>query len=303
MTPILRAAVLLSAPVAIDTAPPFVAPTTIAELETRIRKVLDSTHTPGVGLAIVRHDSVIYTGGLGNARFLCALPLFAFGLAAVLQAIHTAARRRPLRLATAAGALLVAWNLLLMAQYRHELVPRDDTVAWPVLVQNGAGLVTSALGAPSAWPANWLFAGQEGLPAARYDLLAGQDVLASGPTRLLLGDAEASAAILGEGWSVRHPCGTAVCREIEGEHARLFLPVVDPRTAEWRVRASGSGILRVGLNGTALAEATLTAAMADVGAIVDRGRVRRGVNVLLLETVGGRASVEAVSIAPRGGAR
>ena len=242
-------------------------------------------------------------GGLGNARFLCALPLFAFGLAAVLQAIHTAARRQPLALPTVAGAVLVAWNLLLMAQYRRDLVPRDDTVAFAVLVQNGAGLVASAVGAPVAWPANWLFAIQEELPAARYDLLAGQDVLASGPVRLALGEAEASAAILGEGWSVRHPCGNAVCREIEGGRARLFLPVVDPRPAEWRVRAAGSGTLRVALNGTALAEAALSDAMTDVGAIVGRERVRRGVNELLLETGGGHASVEAVSVAPQGDAR
>ena len=47
-----------------DTAPPR----TIAELEARIRRVLDSTHTPGAGLAIVRHDSIIYVGGVGRAR-------------------------------------------------------------------------------------------------------------------------------------------------------------------------------------------------------------------------------------------
>ena len=43
-------------------------PKTIPELEARIQKVLDSTHTPGVGLAIVRHDSIIYAGGIGLAR-------------------------------------------------------------------------------------------------------------------------------------------------------------------------------------------------------------------------------------------
>ena len=47
---------------------PLPPPKTIAELEARIKQVLDSTHTPGVGLAIVRHDSVIYTGGIGLAR-------------------------------------------------------------------------------------------------------------------------------------------------------------------------------------------------------------------------------------------
>jgi len=51
-----------------DSTPKFVAPRTLAELETRIRTVLDSAKVPGVGLALVRHDSVIYTGSLGKAR-------------------------------------------------------------------------------------------------------------------------------------------------------------------------------------------------------------------------------------------
>ena len=45
-----------------------VAPKTIAELEARIRHVLDSAKVPGMGLAIVRHDSIVYTGGFGKAR-------------------------------------------------------------------------------------------------------------------------------------------------------------------------------------------------------------------------------------------
>ncbi len=63
-------AALLSATVlsVADSTPKFVAPKSLTELEARIRQVLDSTKVPGVGLAIVRHDSVIYTGGLGRAR-------------------------------------------------------------------------------------------------------------------------------------------------------------------------------------------------------------------------------------------
>ena len=73
--PILLTASLVVAAVATgDSTPKFVAPKTIAELEARIAKVLDSTKTPGVGLAIVRHDSVIYTGGIGRARLSPAMP-------------------------------------------------------------------------------------------------------------------------------------------------------------------------------------------------------------------------------------
>jgi len=55
-------------PAAVDSVRPFVPPATMEELEARIRHLLDSTKTPGAGLAIVRHDSVIYAGGFGRAR-------------------------------------------------------------------------------------------------------------------------------------------------------------------------------------------------------------------------------------------
>lgn len=51
-----------------DSSRRFVPPATIAELEARIRQLLDSTKTPGAGLAMVRDDSVIYTGGFGRAQ-------------------------------------------------------------------------------------------------------------------------------------------------------------------------------------------------------------------------------------------
>ena len=67
-TPLL--ALLLSAASfsAADSTPKFVVPKTLPELEARIRTVLDSSKVPGVGLAIVRHDSIIYIGGIGRAR-------------------------------------------------------------------------------------------------------------------------------------------------------------------------------------------------------------------------------------------
>jgi hypothetical protein len=238
-------------------------------------------------------------GGLGNARFLPALPLFALGLATVLDVVRVTARERPLRLAGAVGAILIAWNLLLMAQYRRELVPRDDTVAFPALVDHGAQIVAAAWGSPTAWPANWLFARGRDLPVARYDLLGGQDVLADGPVRIDVGDPAASAAMLGEGWSVRHACGTVVCREIEGGRAQVFLPVVDPRPALVSVRAQGTGTLRLLLNGRPLAAAALGDDPVDVGALVATGGIRRGVNELVLEaSPGGRVTVGMVSVTP-----
>jgi hypothetical protein len=237
-------------------------------------------------------------GGFGNARFLPALPLAALGLAAALDQARAVAVRQPLRIAAAAGALLVGWNLLLMTQYRAERIPRDDTVSFPAVAENSAREVTATLGAPSAWPANWIFSVRHGLPAARYDLLGGQDVLAAGPAQIDVGQAETDAALLGDGWSVRHPCGASVCREVEGR-ARLFLPLADPRGAVVQVRAQGSGRLQLTLNGGGLAAAELGPAFAEVGAAVGRDRLRRGPNELeLTVSDGGLALVDAVRVLP-----
>jgi CubicO group peptidase (beta-lactamase class C family) len=72
MTPFALIASILWA--AADSTPRPAPPTTIAELEARVRRVLDTTRTPGVGLVIVRRDSVIYANGLGNARVAPARP-------------------------------------------------------------------------------------------------------------------------------------------------------------------------------------------------------------------------------------
>jgi hypothetical protein len=238
-----------------------------------------------------------WSGGLGNARFLPALPLFALGLATALDLLRTTAQRRPLRVAALAGALLVAWNLLLMAQYRTELIPRDDTVSFPAVAENSARLLAEMAGAPTAWPANWIFAAEHKLPVARYDRLAGQDVLADGPMRIEVGDLD-TEAWLGGGWSVRHPCGLLVCREVEGR-ARLFLPVVDVRPADVLVRAQGSGTLRLILNRRHLAQGLLSDRFAELGATADGGWLVRGPNELVLEvSPGGRALVDAVRVVP-----
>jgi len=243
-----------------------------------------------------------WSGGFANARYLPALPLFALGLGFILDLVRTSALRHPLGLATAAGGALVLWNLLLMAQYRVELIPRDDTVSFSEVTENSARLLARSAGAPTAWPANWIFAARHDLPAARYDLLGGQDVLASGPTRIEMGNLESEAAFLGTGWSVRHPCGASTCREVDGQ-AVLYLPLVDPGGADVRVHAQGSGLLRVTLNGHRLAEATLAPTFAEIAAIARAQQFRPGPNVLVLDlTAGGQALVDAVEVTPRGDA-
>ncbi|HXQ30040.1 MAG TPA: serine hydrolase domain-containing protein [Gemmatimonadales bacterium] len=55
---------VLLGPQARDSQPP---PTSIPELESRIRDVLGRTHVPGAGVAVVTRDSILWVAGLGTA--------------------------------------------------------------------------------------------------------------------------------------------------------------------------------------------------------------------------------------------
>ncbi len=65
MPPLVLLALTLAAPIQKkDSQPP---PKTIPELESRIRAVLERTHTPAAGVALVTRDSVLWVAGFGKA--------------------------------------------------------------------------------------------------------------------------------------------------------------------------------------------------------------------------------------------
>jgi len=183
---------------------------------------------------------------------LLVLPFITPGLLATLQAARDLAATRPLLPLTAAAALLVLWNMLFMSQYRDGLVPRDDTVSFAEVAEGNAELFAQGMGSPSAWPANWFFAWRHRLSPDRFDLMVGKELVAQGDRlELDVGRLHLDDALLIEGWSVRHPCGSGVCRAVEGQ-ARVFLPLPD---GEWGALlvAGGEGegrfALRVTING------------------------------------------------------
>jgi hypothetical protein len=201
------------------------------------------------------------SGPWAARRWTAALPLVAPSVAAALDALLRMASRRPGRVLAAAATLLVGWNLLFMEQYRGGWLPRDGTISFVGVTENSAALLSRLVGSPPAWPANWAFAWRHALPVERYDLLAGKR-LPRGPhgREIDVGDLALDAALLLEGWSVRHPCGEAVCRAVEGR-ARLVAPLQDPGPFALAVRASGQGLLLAHLNGFPLGSRPLSADM------------------------------------------
>jgi hypothetical protein len=229
-------------------------------------------------------------GSYSNRRFDSVLPFLALGLGATLAGLRRLAARRPSLVLAGGGAALVLWNALFMEQYRRGAIPRDDTVSFARVAGNSADLFATAFGSPVAWPANWIFSLRHGLPPDRYDLMAGKYLFFMqnnlGGVIDVGADPGLDQALLGEGWGVRTPCagdGAAVCRPVEGR-ARLFASLDAPETLDLTVRAGGPGLLRVLVNGTAVAERALPEGLEEWTARVPRARWRSGLNELALET-------------------
>jgi hypothetical protein len=235
------------------------------------------------------------SGPWAARRWTVALPLFAPGLALALDALAKVASRHPGRVLAPPGALLAAWNLLFMEQYRGGLLPRDGTVSFVAVTGNNAALVSRLVGSPVAWPANWAFARRHALPVERFDLLAGKR-LPRGPRgrEIDVGVLALDDALLLEGWSVRHHCEEAVCRAVEGR-ARLVAPLERPEPFALSVRAAGQGVLLAAVNGVTVGSRPLTPEL-GVLRFPAAPRPRRLNEVALTVAPGGRALVDRLSL-------
>ena len=112
-------------------------------------------------------------------------------------------------------------------------IPRDDTVSFPGVAENSARLLAGVAGSPIAWPANWIFAARHGLPAARYDLLAGPGrARRDGRARAIdVGDLGRDAALLRRGLERAPPVRRRRLPRGGGPAPGSSLPVVDVRRA------------------------------------------------------------------------
>jgi hypothetical protein len=202
-------------------------------------------------------------------RWDVALPALLLGIATAWEAAVARLRRRPAALTAAAVLLVGIPNLLFMEQYR-DAPRRDDTVRFADVSEGNARRFAEAVGSPVAWPANWTWSASTGLPAARWDLLSGQRLDPGRGAHIDIGDLEQDAAFLLEGWSVRHACGDAVCREVEGR-AEMALPLEGP-PVRMTVRGFGPGAVRVRVNDRDLGLVALGPELGDVTVVLQPSR-------------------------------
>jgi len=244
------------------------------------------------------------SGRFPNHRFETALPLLGVGLGIFFDWLLGATARRPGRVLALGGAALMLWNFLFMELNRRTLIPRDDTVSFPRVAGLNAAILGEWVGSPVAWPANWIFAHQTGLPAAHYDRLVGQRLLL-GPGSLggvidIGADLERDAALLAGQWSVRRPCGETRCRDVEGR-ALVLAPLSRPRDLELTVHARGTGELKLSVNGFPVAILPLDESLAALRVRVPEPRWRRGPNEIAFEAArSGTIQVDRLEFRPLG---
>lgn len=230
------------------------------------------------------------------------LPFLAPGVARLFDAVKSITARRPALVLTAAGGLLVIWNLLFIEQYRRRLIPVDDTTSFAKVAANAAAIVSNSVGSPQAWPANWIFAWRFQTSAEKWDALAGRRLL-GGPdaTRVTieLGDeGSGDTAFLGEGFGLPRTCERGWCRDLYTA-GRLLLPLDGPRLGSLliKVRARGEGRLTLSLNGTQTTVTQMSDTLQDVVLAVEAQTVKRGINVLALSVSGAdRATIDRVTL-------
>jgi len=221
-------------------------------------------------------------GSFSNRRFDQALPLLAIGLAHVVSGLQHLTRRRPGVVLCAFLGLVVAWNALLMAQYRTNRLPLDQTVSFARVAENAAGLLQQTVGTPLAWPANWVFAAQLDLDPGRYDLMSGKYLFYRQNNLggvIDLGDPRADPALVGPGWGAPRNCENVQCRAL-ATRGRLFAGLDVPETLEVAVRARGRGTLHLSVNGTGVGAFALGERLAEHRLRVPVERWRRELNEL-----------------------
>ena len=195
----------------------------------------------------------------GGRRFTSTLVALAPGLALTIDW----ARRRPMVAVAPILAAALGWNILLILQYHHERIPRDQAVSFSSLTRQQVDLALEHMGVyPFAFPGNVWFAWREGLPVNRYDLLAPEERRAQVSLAL---DASNQRFLL-DGWGEPNADAFGAFSTVRGEEATLVVPLDPPRapplTLEFDASTAPAArpirvLVRIEVNGHAIGDADI----------------------------------------------
>lgn len=216
-------------------------------------------------------------GPMAGGRFHAALPLLGVGLAHALAWVRDIAERRPAVPLAAGAAALTIWNFLFMEQYRTDRIPRDLPVRFADVSETNAAILANAVGSPTSWPANWVFAWRHRVTPAKYDVVVGLGPWAAG--FVPIDDTRLDPGLLAEGWRGRARCAEVSCRRVAGS-ARILMPLGAGDPGPSSVRVIGPASIAIAVNGARPTVHAVGATATDVP--LPRAAWREGVNEIAL---------------------
>lgn len=230
------------------------------------------------------------SAGYGGRRFDGTIPLFALGVAAFADRAAALARRHPMKVVAAAGALLLAWNLTLMSAAQDGHVRIGESISFGEAGAHQARAFHRWFGHPFTYPVSLFYAARNDVGIGDYDLLAANRFLGD-PLRpygrIDIGE-PADATWLGDGWHAQERAGDISYRWADGE-ATAILPLDHAAHLRVQVRARAFGYpgaapqqLRLVVNGREQAPQPVGDDWQTVVVEVEAGAWRAGVNRLRL---------------------
>ena len=180
-------------------------------------------------MALLNGSTTDWAAGwsFGGRRFVSCMVLLAPGLALTIEALA----RRPLVAVGLVALGFVAWNQLLVAQYRIGMLRAGEVVSFGQIVRQQGELATrSPFFYPFAFPANAWFGWRNGLPIERYDLLGPEPLR---PSLEIVFDASSNKYMM-DGWGPRAGDEWGELRWIDGATAELAAPLESRRERAYR---------------------------------------------------------------------
>jgi hypothetical protein len=145
------------------------------------------------------------SAGYGGRRFDGTIPLFALGVAAFAERAAAVARQHPMKVVTAAGALLLVWNLTLMRAAQDGHVRIGESMSFGEAGAHQVRAFHRWFGHPFTYPISLVYAVRNGVGIGDYDLLAANRFLGDPLQpygRIDIGE-ESDEPWLGHGWHAR----------------------------------------------------------------------------------------------------
>ena len=230
------------------------------------------------------------SAGYGGRRFDGTLPLFALGVAAFAERAAAVARRHPMKVVSAAGALLLAWNLTLMSAAQDGHVRIGESLSFGEAGAHQARAFHRWFGHPFTYPVSLFYAARNDVGIGDYDLLAANRFLGD-PLRpygrIDIGEPD-DGPWLGLGWHAQERADGVSYRWTGAEAtARISLDRASDLRVQVRTRALTYPGMRpqemaIVVNGHETAPQALTADWQTIVFDVEAAAWRAGINQVRL---------------------